>query len=78
MRCPSKDNSACYRPSAGSATIDERQLDVLLARLAPGDTLIVSELSPMGRSVGEIMTIVDTLAKKHMQLVAIKEVIRLG
>ena len=30
----------------------ERQLDVLLARLEAGDTLIVSELSRMGRSVG--------------------------
>jgi DNA invertase Pin-like site-specific DNA recombinase len=55
----------------------ERQLDVLLARLEPGDTLIVSELSRMGRSVGEIITIVDTLVKQHIQLVAIKEGIRL-
>ena len=39
----------------------ERQLDVLLARLEAGDTLIVSELSRMGRSVGEIITTVDTL-----------------
>src|SRR4029453_5893613 len=55
----------------------ERQLDVLLARLAPGDTLIVSELSRMGGSGGEIITTVDTLVKKHIQLVAIKEGIRL-
>ena len=55
----------------------ERQLDVLLARLEPGDTLIVSELSRMGRSVGEIITIVDTLVKQHIQLVAIKEGMRL-
>jgi DNA invertase Pin-like site-specific DNA recombinase len=55
----------------------ERQLDVLLTRLEPGDTLIVSELSRMGRSVGEIITIVDTLMKQHIQVVAIKEGIRL-
>jgi DNA invertase Pin-like site-specific DNA recombinase len=55
----------------------ERQLDVLLARLEPGDTLIVSELSRMGRSVGESITLVDTLVKQHIQLVAIKEGIRL-
>jgi DNA invertase Pin-like site-specific DNA recombinase len=55
----------------------ERQLDVLLARLELGDTLIVSELSRMGRSVGEIMTLVDTLVKQHIQVVAIKEGIRL-
>ena len=55
----------------------ERQLDVLLARLEPGDTLIISELSRMGRSVGEIITTVDTLVKQHIQVVAIKEGIRL-
>jgi DNA invertase Pin-like site-specific DNA recombinase len=55
----------------------ERQLDVLLAQLEPGDTLVVSELSRMGRSVGEIITIVDTLVKQQIQLVAIKEGIRL-
>ena len=55
----------------------ERQLDVLLTRLEPGDTLIVSELSRMGRSVGEIITIVNTLMKQRIQVVAIKEGIRL-
>ena len=55
----------------------ERQLDLLLTRLEPGDTLIVSELSRMGRSVGEIITLVDTLVKQHIQVVTIKEGIRL-
>src|SRR6266702_1602794 len=55
----------------------ERQLDVLLARLEAGDTLIVSELSRMGRSVGEIITTVDTLVKKRIRLIAIKKGIRL-
>ncbi len=55
----------------------ERQLDVLLARLEPGDTLMVSELRRLGRSVGEIITTVDTLVKKHIRLIAIKEGIRL-
>jgi DNA invertase Pin-like site-specific DNA recombinase len=54
----------------------ERQLDVLLARLEPGATLMVSELSRMGRSVGDIITLVDTLVKQHIQVVAIKEGIR--
>ena len=38
-----------------------RKVDLLLARLAPGDTLLVSELSRLGRSVGEIITLIDTL-----------------
>jgi Resolvase, N terminal domain len=38
-----------------------RKVDMLLMQLAPGDTLIVSELSRLGRSVGEIITTIDTL-----------------
>lgn len=55
----------------------ERQIDGLLQRLAPGDTLIVSELSRLGRSVGEIITTVDTLVHHHIQFIAVKEGIRL-
>jgi DNA invertase Pin-like site-specific DNA recombinase len=55
----------------------ERKLDVLLARLDPKDTLIVSELSRMGRSVGEIITTVDTLVKRNVHLFAVKEGVRL-
>src|SRR5215470_17419933 len=42
-----------------------RKVDLLLARLAPGDTLLVSELSRLGRSVGEIITLIDTLVTHH-------------
>jgi hypothetical protein len=38
----------------------ESQLDVLLVRLQSGDTLMVRELSQMGRSVGKINTTVNT------------------
>jgi DNA invertase Pin-like site-specific DNA recombinase len=55
----------------------ERQIDLLMTQLASGDTLIVSELSRMGRSVGEIITTVDTLVKQRIRLMAIKESIRL-
>ena len=58
-------------------SLKERKVDLLLARLAPGDILIVSELSRLGRSVGEIITTVDTLVKRRIQLLAIKEGIRL-
>jgi DNA invertase Pin-like site-specific DNA recombinase len=39
-----------------------RQIDRLLSKLEAGDTLVVSELSRMGRSVGEIILTVDQLA----------------
>ncbi len=55
----------------------ERQIDRLLAKLGSGDTLIVSELSRMGRSVGEIITTVDRLVKEQVQFIAIKEGVRL-
>ena len=55
----------------------ERQIDWLLAKLGSGDTLIVSELSRMGRSVGEIITTVDSLVKEQVQFIAIKESVRL-
>ena len=40
--------------------------------------LIVSELSRMGRSVGEIITIVDMLVKRKIRFIAVKEGIRLN
>lgn len=55
----------------------DRKIDVLLDQLHREDTLIVSELSRMGRSVGEIITIVDMLVKKQIRFLAIKEGIRL-
>jgi Resolvase, N terminal domain len=50
-----------------------RQLDVLLGSLEPGDALIVSELSRLGRSVGEIITLVDRLMHHQVRVFALKE-----
>jgi DNA invertase Pin-like site-specific DNA recombinase len=54
-----------------------RQLDVLLGSLEPGDALIVSELSRLGRSVGEIITLVDRLMHHRVRVFALKEGLRL-
>lgn len=56
----------------------ERKVDQLLEQLDTGDMLIVSELSRMGRSVGEIITTVDILVKKKIRFIAVKEGIRLN
>ena len=53
-----------------------RKVDLLLARLAPGDTLLVSELSRLGRSVGEIITLIDTLVTRQIRVFALKEGLR--
>ena len=50
----------------------------LLEQLHPGDLLLVSELSRLGRSVGHIIQLVDRLLKQQVQLVAIKESIHLN
>ena len=55
-----------------------RKINVLLEELQEGDCLIVSELSRLGRSVGEIIRLVDQLVKKQIRFFAIKEGIRLN
>ena len=50
-----------------------RRIDELLDRLHTGDMLIVSELSRAGRSVIEIISLVNSLIKKRVRFVAIKE-----
>ena len=51
----------------------ERRIDDLLERLAPGDTIVVSELSRLGRSLGEMVQIVEQLKDKDVALIAIKQ-----
>jgi len=51
----------------------ERRIDELLDRLEKSDTLIVSELSRLGRSLGQMVTLVDALRNNDVRLLAIKE-----
>jgi DNA invertase Pin-like site-specific DNA recombinase len=48
----------------------------LLGELAVGDRLVVSELSRLGRSLGQVIQIVDELVKRKVRFTAIKESIR--
>jgi DNA invertase Pin-like site-specific DNA recombinase len=61
--------------SAGRPTQREQLLG-LIDSLQPGDRLIVSELSRLGRSLHQILQIVDRLMHQDIRLVAIKESIR--
>src|SRR3954451_3765679 len=56
---------------------DQRQIDELLGVLAAGDRLVVSELSRLGRSLGQVIQLVDELVKRQGRFTAIKEGIRL-
>lgn len=63
--------------SARKASV-ARRIDELLDTLNPGDTLIVAELSRLGRSLSQIVALVDELIKRRIKLVAIKEGIKLN
>ncbi len=54
-------------------TTQARQIDSLLETLQEGDALIVSELSRLGRSLGQIIQIVDTLIKRKVKFIAVKQ-----
>ena len=53
--------------------LKRRHIDELLSRLKKGDTLIVSELSRLGRSIRELSTIVEKLVDKKVTFIAIKQ-----
>jgi DNA invertase Pin-like site-specific DNA recombinase len=55
---------------------DQRRIDELLGALAAGDRLVVSELSRLGRSLGQVIQLVDELVKRKVRFTAIKEGIR--
>ena len=54
----------------------QRGIEELLGTLSAGDRLIVSELSRLGRSLGQVIRIVDELVKQKVRFVAIKDAIR--
>ena len=54
----------------------QRGIEELLGTLAAGDRLVVSELSRLGRSLGQVIRIVDELVRQKVRFVAIKEGIR--
>ena len=59
-------------------TTKQRRIEELMDRLKSGDALVVSELSRLGRSVGQVITIVDELIKNKVRLIAIKENININ
>ena len=66
------DDEICITISS-KRTPKERKIDKLLESLQTGDQLIVSELSRLGRSVGEVIQVCNTLAKNGVNLTSIKE-----
>ena len=58
--------------------LNKRQLGQLLKGLKEGDILITSEISRLGRSLLEVMHILETCLNKNCQVWTIKENYRLG
>jgi DNA invertase Pin-like site-specific DNA recombinase len=54
----------------------QRRIEDLLGELAAGDRLVVSELSRLGRSLGQVIQLVEELVKRKVRFAAIKENIR--
>ncbi|MBI4289504.1 MAG: recombinase family protein [Chloroflexi bacterium] len=55
---------------------EQRRVEELLGLLGEGDRLIVSELSRVGRSLGQVIHFVEELVRRKIRFVAIKEAIR--
>ena len=64
--------------SSSRKNIKERNLDQLFLNIHSGDLVLVSELSRLGRSVGQIIQLIDELIKLKVHFLAIKENIQLN
>ena len=54
-------------------TSKQRRIDELLDRLHPADTLIVTELSRLGRSTSEVIALVNELLSRQVRVIIIKQ-----
>ncbi|RMG76286.1 MAG: resolvase [Chloroflexi bacterium] len=54
-------------------TATERRLDELFQRLKAGDTLIVTELSRLGRSTGQVISLIDELIQHDIRVIVLKQ-----
>jgi DNA invertase Pin-like site-specific DNA recombinase len=54
-------------------TSKERRIDEMLQSLDDADTLIVTELSRLGRSTAEVIGLINELIKKQVRVIAIKQ-----
>ena len=56
----------------------DRRIEELLEKLDPGDTLLVTELSRLGRSTGEVITLIDELVANGITIVVLKQNLKLN
>jgi len=63
---------------SSSRQLKDRQLGKLLKKLKPGDILITTEISRLGRSLMEVMGILQHCLERDCQVWTLKENFRLG
>jgi DNA invertase Pin-like site-specific DNA recombinase len=51
----------------------QRRIDELLGKLSKADTLIVTELSRLGRSTAEVVSLVNELLQRNIRVIVIKQ-----
>lgn len=54
-------------------TSKQRRIDELVEKLADSDTLIVTELSRLGRSTSEVIALVNELVQRNIRIIVIKQ-----
>ncbi|HLD74046.1 MAG TPA: recombinase family protein [Bdellovibrionota bacterium] len=54
-------------------TSKQRRINELLSMLNDGDTLLVTELSRLGRSTTEVITLVNSLAHRSIRVIVLKQ-----
>lgn len=54
-------------------TKKQRRIDDLMDKLVQADTLIVTELSRLGRSTAEVISLVNTLIQKNIRVIITKQ-----
>ena len=63
---------------SGTKKPDKRKLGILLSGVSPGDTIICTELSRLGRSLMMILNVLQELLERGVKVIAIKEGYELG
>jgi len=56
----------------------DRRIDELISNLKSNDRLLVSELSRLGRSTGEMIQLINTLTDQKIEFVPVKQGFRIN
>ena len=62
-----------YQETMGGGTMERPELEKCLERLDKGDTLVVWRLDRLGRSIRDLLQIVDRLEKSDVNFISLKE-----